>query len=192
MARFGSISSADEEIAAIPETVGDSGAGGAAGLVPAPAAGDAAAGKFLKADGTWDVPASGSGDVAGPVASVDNAIVRFDGTDGKVIQDYTSGAPTIGDTGAVIIPSTLQVGDNITIDDTVNLIFSTTTGSQIGTSAMQKLGFYGSSPVVQPSAYAPTNDTPTRTIDANATTLDEVADVLCTLVKDLQALGLVG
>jgi hypothetical protein len=33
--------------------VGDSGSGGVAGLVPAPAAGDAAANKFLKADGTW-------------------------------------------------------------------------------------------------------------------------------------------
>lgn len=39
--------------------VGDSGAGGTKGLVPAPAAGDAAAGKFLKADGTYAVPASG-------------------------------------------------------------------------------------------------------------------------------------
>lgn len=32
---------------------GDSGSGGVKGLVPAPAAGDAAAAKFLKADGTW-------------------------------------------------------------------------------------------------------------------------------------------
>ncbi len=36
--------------------VGDSGSGGTAGLVPVPAAGTAAAGKFLKADGTWAVP----------------------------------------------------------------------------------------------------------------------------------------
>jgi hypothetical protein len=36
--------------------VGDSGSGGTKGLVPAPAAGDAAAGKFLKADGTFAVP----------------------------------------------------------------------------------------------------------------------------------------
>lgn len=36
--------------------VGDSGAGGAKGVAPAPGAGDAAAGKFLKADGTWTVP----------------------------------------------------------------------------------------------------------------------------------------
>lgn len=36
--------------------VGDSGSGGTKGLVPAPSSGDAAAGKFLKADGTWAVP----------------------------------------------------------------------------------------------------------------------------------------
>lgn len=40
--------------------VGDSGSGGTKGLVPAPAAGDTAAGKFLKADGTWSAP-SGTG-----------------------------------------------------------------------------------------------------------------------------------
>lgn len=41
--------------------VGDSGAGGTQGAAPAPASGDAAAGKFLKADGTWAVPPSGAG-----------------------------------------------------------------------------------------------------------------------------------
>jgi hypothetical protein len=44
-----------------PDMVGDSGSGGLAGNVPAPAPGDAAANKFLKADGTWTVtPASGT------------------------------------------------------------------------------------------------------------------------------------
>jgi hypothetical protein len=38
---------------------GDAGAGGAKGLVPAPAAGDAAAGKFLKSDGNWTAVAIG-------------------------------------------------------------------------------------------------------------------------------------
>lgn len=37
--------------------VGDSGSGGTKGLVPAPGAGDAAAGKFLKADATYAIPA---------------------------------------------------------------------------------------------------------------------------------------
>jgi hypothetical protein len=66
--------------------VGDSGAGGTKGLVPAPGAGDAAAGKYLDADGTWTVPAGG-GDVTGPGSSTDNAIVRWNGTSGTTIQN---------------------------------------------------------------------------------------------------------
>jgi hypothetical protein len=40
---------------------GDTGPGGTMGLVPAPPPGAAAAGKLLKADGTWSVPPSGGG-----------------------------------------------------------------------------------------------------------------------------------
>jgi len=40
---------------------GDSGSGGAAGAVPAPGAGDAAAGKYLKASGGWTVPPTNTG-----------------------------------------------------------------------------------------------------------------------------------
>lgn len=42
-----------------PLMIGDTGSGGYPGNVPAPTAGDSAAGKFLKADGTWQIP-SGS------------------------------------------------------------------------------------------------------------------------------------
>ena len=42
--------------ALLSNMVGDSGSGGTKGLAPAPASGDSAAGKFLKADGTWAVP----------------------------------------------------------------------------------------------------------------------------------------
>lgn len=45
----------------ISTMTGDSGAGGAKGLVPSPGAGDAAAGKFLKADATWEALSVGSG-----------------------------------------------------------------------------------------------------------------------------------
>lgn len=45
--------------------VGDSGSGGTKGLVGAPSAGDAAANKFWKADGTWAAVSTGStGDIA--------------------------------------------------------------------------------------------------------------------------------
>lgn len=67
---------------------GDGGAGGTKGAAPAPSAGDAAAGRFLKADGTWDVPAgSGSGDVVGPSSAVADRISVFNGTTGKLIKD---------------------------------------------------------------------------------------------------------
>jgi hypothetical protein len=44
---------ATEATAILNAVVGDSGAGGTKGLVPAPATGDAAANKVLKADGAW-------------------------------------------------------------------------------------------------------------------------------------------
>lgn len=43
----------------LPDFTGDSGSGGIPGRVPAPAAGDAAANKFLKANGAWAAPPSG-------------------------------------------------------------------------------------------------------------------------------------
>lgn len=70
---------------------GDSGSGGAVGLVPAPAAGTAAAGDFLRADGTWAIPAAATSTVPLPGATktLGNAVLSstnaclancFDGT----------------------------------------------------------------------------------------------------------------
>ena len=42
-------------------------------------------------------PIGGSGDVVGPASSTDNAVVRFDSTTGKLLQNS---AVTIGDDGA--------------------------------------------------------------------------------------------
>lgn len=77
---------ATQATAILNNFVGDSGSGGTKGLVPAPAAGDAAASKFLHADGTWSTPA-GAGDVTGPASSTDNAVARFDGAGGKTLQN---------------------------------------------------------------------------------------------------------
>lgn len=41
------------------------------------------------------------------------------------------------------------------------------------------------------STYTPTNVTTDRSYDANATTVDEVADVLGTLIAELQAKGVI-
>lgn len=53
-------------------------------------------------------------------------------------------------------------------------------------------GIFGTTPATQPPAYTPTNVTTDRTYDANSTTVNELADVLGTLIADLQSLGVVG
>lgn len=60
--------------------VGDSGAGGTKGLVPAPAAGDAAASKFLKADGTWAAVGGGTGTVTSVAQSFTGGLISVGGS----------------------------------------------------------------------------------------------------------------
>jgi len=52
----------------------------------------------------------GSGDVAGPASSVDNAIARYDGVTGKTIQE---GTVIIGDTGDVSGVANLSLSGNV-------------------------------------------------------------------------------
>lgn len=86
---------------AVPNFVGDSGTGGTKGLVPAPAAGDGAAGKVLKADGSWSTAASGftaGGDLGGTstlqeVLGILNTLFDSPGTawaDGQTVQFSSS------------------------------------------------------------------------------------------------------
>jgi len=65
---------------------GDSGAGGASGAVPAPGAGDAAASKFLKADGTWSTVSVGA----------INSLAASDGTPAQAVYVDADGAVGIG------------------------------------------------------------------------------------------------
>ena len=52
------------------------------------------------------------------------------------------------------------------------------------------VGFFGTTPASQVAAYTPSNVSADRAFDANATTIDELADVLGTLIADLQTYGL--
>lgn len=51
----------------------------------------------------WVEIGGGCGDVSGPSSVVDNAIARFNGTTGKIIQGYTSSPPLITDLGAICL-----------------------------------------------------------------------------------------
>lgn len=75
--------------ALLDNVVGDSGSGGTKGLVPAPSAGDAAAGKYLKADGTWATAGGlvllNSGTVAS-AATLDIALTSYTGYRGLLLK----------------------------------------------------------------------------------------------------------
>ena len=70
--------------------------------------------------------------VSGPTVSTDHALARFDGITGKLIQDYTSGAPTASDTG--------QITGNLIGDVTGNV--SGSSGSCTGNAATVTNGVY--------------------------------------------------
>lgn len=66
--------------------------------------------------------------------------------------------------GASHLEGAVQIGGDVTFDDTQNMIFSTTgTGTQIGTGSTQLLSFYGATPLVQRTAYTQTYSTANKT-----------------------------
>jgi hypothetical protein len=83
-------------------------------------------GSFLKWNGTtyvWDVPLGG-GDVVGPASATDNAIARFDGTSGKIIQnsavtiaDSTGDISGVGQLNATTVDATNVEVTNIKAKD---------------------------------------------------------------------------
>jgi len=134
--------------------------------------------------------ASGSTDKAAGSLILSTGISTGTGGGSVLIQTPTPGSTGTSDTSLV---TRVTIDNNgLTMADATDIILNTTTGTKIGTSTSQKLGFYNATPVVRPSAYTPTNVTTDRSYDANATSIDEVADVLGTLIADLQSLGLIG
>lgn len=129
--------------------VGDSGAGGTKGLVPAPGAGDAAASKFLKADGTWAAPSGGSGITLGtPVASTSGTSIDFtsipSGT--KRITINFAGVSGNGTSNLLV-----QIGDSGGIENTG---YSSGATNDNGTRVTNTAGFVILSANVAVSAYS--------------------------------------
>jgi len=77
----------------------------------------------------------------------------------------TSGAVAL--TGEVTTTN-LTVTNDITMGDAGNIVVDTTTGTQIGTAASQKLATYGKTPVIQASAIVAVEGTVSLTTTLNA------------------------
>jgi hypothetical protein len=96
--------------ALLSNLVGDTGSGGTKGLAPAPASGDAAAGKFLKADGSWAAPTAGSSSLAGDsdvtiTSAADKDFLAYDSGSSKWTNRTATSATALltafaGDTGS--------------------------------------------------------------------------------------------
>ncbi len=140
----------------VPDMIGDSGSGGAHGLVPAPASGDAAAGKFLKADGTFAVPA---GSTSGTVTSV--SVTTANGVSGTVATSTTTPAITLA-LGAItptsVAASGAVSGTNITSGGNVTGSSASTTGNAATATALATprningVAFDGTAPITVAAA----------------------------------------
>lgn len=81
---------------------------------------------------------------------------------------YRSAANMLKTDDSLTIAGDSSVFGSFTITDAKNIALATTTGTQIGTGATQKLAFYGATPIVRPSAYTQTYSTASKT-NPNAT-----------------------
>lgn len=112
---------------------------------------------------------SAAGQLALPVQGIDGGLVI-----GNEVKLYRSAVNTVSMQGSLVVVGTLA-----------------TTGSvQLGNSADDTIGFFGSAGIVRPIGYAPTNVTTRRSFNANDVTLHELADAVGTIIADLKAFGL--
>ena len=104
----------------------------------------------------------------------------------------TGGATPLDLNGGNLTVNAATINADSTLGDGVDLILGSTNGTMVGTASSQKLAFWGAAPVVRPAAYTPTNVVADRSYDADTVVVAELADVVGTLIADLQSIGIIG
>lgn len=102
---------------------------------------------------------------------VDAGVSRFDG-------DVAIGANAVADSANLYVSGKLSTSGELEINGALN---------HDGTT----VGFYGTTPTAQSSAYTVTNPSADRAFDVAATTVNEMAAVLGTLIADLKLTGII-
>jgi hypothetical protein len=161
------------------------------GATTGPALTVTAPARLYSGTGTYtDSGTAASGTVThGAMVSIDNPAIAATNatvTYTNASSFYIDGAPTNG-TNVTITNSysffvnagSSYFGGNLQIADTANVILATGTGTKIGTSTTQKLGFFDKAPVVQPTAVT------------DATSEAEAVTQLNALLTRLRNLGLI-
>lgn len=146
--------------------------------------------------------------VAGDISGLEDTYVPYTGAttdvdlgsndlDANVVtaNDTTTGQSTI-DRGVVINNSG---GSDATCDTTIKTdnynainVDASDDNITIMSNASGKIGLFGATPSVQSTGWSVSNVSSDKTYDADSTTIDEIADVLGSLINELKAKGLIG
>lgn len=97
----------------------------------------------IESHGSWTFVARNSGDTA------TNTLMTLD-PDGAISLNYIDNTKLATTVTGVTITGVL-VSDGLTLGEGDNIVLGTSTGTQIGTAASQMLGFYGATPIIQPT-----------------------------------------
>jgi hypothetical protein len=105
--------------------------------------------------------------------------------------------PATGSTGGLVIggdtnlyrsaADTLRTADSLVVDTNLTVSGNASVGGSGGS-----IGFYGTTPVARQTGYTISNVTTDRTYNADSTSLNELADVVGTLINDLKSVGIIG
>ena len=126
-----------------------------------------AAGSYLRQDGTIGL---NTGATSQPMTASASNYLYLDLTNSGALTVNTSGFPATAHVRLAVVVAGSSTITSITdarvafsvigsFADGVNLVFGTAIGTQIGTAANQKLGFFGKTPVAQPTLGAATAGT---------------------------------
>ena len=85
-------------------------------------------------------------------STLEAGLIVNNASGGGAIDDFQVNSDTLT---AILVDAsadTMAIGVDTTINDGKNIVLNTTTGTKFGTATTQKLAFYNSTPVVQPTA----------------------------------------
>lgn len=111
---------------------------------------------------------------------------------------FGSGTPGQSLIGAGLIinndAGSLAISDFQVKTATYNALFVDASNDSVSvmSNALGKVGFFGATPSVQSTGWTVTNHVLDKVIDANATTINEICDVLGELITELKSKGILG
>jgi hypothetical protein len=144
------------------------------------------------ADPTWTCGGSGGSGGSGKFIVTNNAgstnpFIEINGAYG--VMAFNLGSNISGNGPHLVMR---EANNHELMDLQGRILTDSSIGLQIATSSSEKLGFWGATTVAQDTSWSVSNESTTKTFDADSTTVNELADVLGTLIETLKTYGILG